>query len=335
MKRREFIVASTGSVIGGALSPLDLLQAAPCPPSTLSVAGGNAVNTSCGGAYAWTAIGPNGLFDKRSYTTQAGHTVFVRANMWNPGESGYNPNWLMEVNSPQDWRVESKFVNGGGTPKGYPNNVRGWSRGEQATNTAMGGLGIKLSNLTKAKIHATCYMGNNTEANYRNLLLHDLYLHSIQNPGYNEGAAAANKATHNILYYQRSVDPRGITYFGAQCRDGFSVTVGGDEYRISVDGTPFYSSRADITVFAGPFDFDGNGLPQNWGSDSRTLDFKALLEVLRVHPNTSAYFADFNDLYLTSMQTGFEPIQTSSVTGAKYGISNWWTAVQSETDGLL
>jgi lysophospholipase L1-like esterase len=48
MKRREFIVTSTTVVVGGALCPLEILQAAPCPPSTVAIVGGVSASSTCG-----------------------------------------------------------------------------------------------------------------------------------------------------------------------------------------------------------------------------------------------------------------------------------------------
>ena len=47
MKRRDFIIASA-SVVGSAVPVLARGQSIPCPPSTMSVAGGQTVSTACG-----------------------------------------------------------------------------------------------------------------------------------------------------------------------------------------------------------------------------------------------------------------------------------------------
>jgi hypothetical protein len=294
--------------------------------STALASSGSASGGGSNG-YAWNASGPDGVWDKIQYGIQGAHVAFVRANMWGFGQSGYNSNWTMHANAPNDWYVSADFTNGFGIPKGYPDVCRGWSRDEADTSVVLGGLGTRLDQITKWKVRASCFMNGNTTAGYRNLLLHDIYFHTSSSP------ASTTAALINVLYYQRSVDPRASSYFGAQCRDGFEIIVGGVSFRVSVNSvSPQYSTRADITVFnCSTYDPDGGGLPQNWGADDFTTDMKLIMDALRAHANTASLFADANAMYVTSHQVGYEPIAVPS--GNTFGINGYWTAFQSEIDG--
>ena len=77
-------------------------------------------------------------------------------------------------------------------------------------------------------------------------------------------------------------------------------------------GTAYHA----ILLYAMPF--DGSLM----GTESWTLDLKAVIDDLK----NLGYIA--GNLYLTSIQAGFEPI-----TDGEFKTTAYWTAVQNEPDG--
>ena len=109
LSRRRFLIAAA-SAAGGTASGLTLASPAPCPPPTLTIAGGNSVSTSCGaasgglpsitltapnsGTFAWT-VGHafrQGDVPKGSYVAAASGASALQAdvrNLWPDGSVKY------------------------------------------------------------------------------------------------------------------------------------------------------------------------------------------------------------------------------------------------------
>jgi hypothetical protein len=239
-------------------------------------------------------------WDSRTYSK-----YWVRNNIWGQGSPGAGSQCMWAA-SESCWGVTATHSNGNGIPKGYPQAVRGWVQGDGFT-VANSGMGIKVTELTKAKVHWTM----DTPTSGRYMALWDIYFHSKSNPGGGETPRTS------LMINQRIADDGYYAGELANCPQGGAcptVTWGGQTFRLWV-GKADWATGNTIQLFLTP---TSGAL---FGSETMTLDLKAVIDGLRgmkLIPDTD---------YLTSIQIGWEIID-----GGTFQTSKYWTALQNEPD---
>ena len=232
---------------------------------------------------------------------------WVRNNIWGQGSPGAGSQ-CMWASSESCWGVTATHSNGNGIPKGYPQTVRGWVQGNGFT-VPNSGMGIKVTDLTKAKVHWT--MSAPTGGRY--MALWDIYLHNKANP------AGGDTPRTSLMINQRIADDGYYAGEVANCPQTPgnpcpTVTWGGQTFKLWVGKADWASGNVIqlfLTPTSGPL----------FGSESMTLDLKAVIDGLR----GMGYIP--NDDYLTSIQIGWEIVD-----GGEFQVTKYWTALQDEPD---
>jgi hypothetical protein len=266
---------------------------------TGSSSGGGSTPVACSSSKAvWQSCSN---WDARTYGK-----YWVRNNIWGEGSWGAGSQCMWAVNE-SCWGLTATHSNGNGIPKGYPQAIRGWAQGDGFT-VPNSGMGIKVTDLTKAKIHWT--MDAPTGGRY--MALWDIYFHSKANP------AGGETPRTSLMINQRIADDGYYAGQVANCPQGGgacpTVTWGGHTFRLWV-GKESWASGNTIQLFLTP---TSGSL---FGSETMTLDLKAVIDGLR----KLGYIPDSD--YLTSIQNGWEIID-----GGTFQTSKYWTALQGEPD---
>jgi len=311
--------SSTVSVVGGATTP---------PPTT---GGACAKNSS-----SWTTTG---AFDSKAYGD-----YFVNNNNW-----GGTPGQQFWSNDENCWGVTTSAISDTGAIGSYPSVTRGWSQNatimqQQGGNswTVKSGMGIPVSQLTKAKVHWSFKAP--TTSGIRWLGLMDNYFHSTNSPSPSQFPPVVD-----LMVDQSIADQvvNGSTYYGlvAQQDHGTTITISGVQYVVYIDDSDesAYHSAGGHTIhlFRTPSAFTTNTPLAIWGTNNGVTDLAAIVKFfMQSNPKddngqplknasgstvTSPLIS--SSLYFNSINAGWEIDDGTAFTNTGFCV-----AMQSEAD---
>lgn len=312
--------------------------------------GGGSTPTSCDSAAATWSVQTN---VSTKYSSKAFGKYVVSNNSWN-SNSGQNI-WAVDGNC---WGVTTNFTNqSGGSILTFPSVSRGWNQNgtimqQLSTNgtqdwTTKSGMGIKVDQLTKAKVRWAFDAPRTT--GWRWLGLMDVYFHKTPNPSYTEFPPFIDLMIDQAIMDQilTGQPAQKSTYYAyvASENNPFIKTLGGVQYLIYIDEpdeASFHQTGGHtIHLFQLPTQYSNPGTMAFWGALDGRHDLKAIIDYFRqANPTddsgnpiknatgttiTSALITD--DLYLTSAQAGWEIVSGTSFTNTAFCVS-----MQNEAD---
>ena len=267
---RNFKVAlssASGSALGTPASSMVTVVGDATDPPPVS-AGPCAKNSS-----SWTTTG---AFDSKAYGD-----YFVNNNNW-----GGTPGQQFWSNDENCWGVTTSATSDRSSIGSYPSVTRGWSQNatimqQQGGNswTVKSGMGIPVSQLTKAKVHWS--FNAPTTSGIRWLGLMDNYFHSTNSPSPSQFPPVVD-----LMVDQSIADQvvNGSTYYAlvAQQDHGSTVTISGVQYVVYIDDSDesAYHSAGGHTIhlFRTPSAFtSGTGLAI-WGTNDGVTDLAAIVK---------------------------------------------------------
>ena len=214
--------------------------------------------------------------------------------------------------------------------------------------TTKSGMGIRVDQLTKAKVHWA--FDAPTTTGWRWLGLMDVYFHKTNNPSYTEFPPFVDLMIDQALMDQvlsgQSSTSVNYTYYSAVASQNHAAakTLGGVKYLIYVDASgeaAFHQAGGHtIHLFRTPTQYtDQTGA--FWGALDGRHDLKAIIDFFRQSNPTDdsgnpLKFADGttvtsplipDNLYLNSAQAGWEIVSGTSFTNSAFCI-----AMQNEPD---
>ena len=316
--------------------------------------GGSPPNPNCNESLAtWSVQTTAGT----RYAAKAFGNYVVSNNSWN-SSSGQRI-WAV---SGDCWGVSTTFTNQGGQNiLTFPSVSRGWNQNgtimQQLSTpatwpatqdwTTKSGMGIKVDQLTKAKVRWAFDAPRTT--GWRWLGLMDVYFHKTPNPSYTEFPPFIDLMIDQAIMDQvlTGQPPEKSTYYAyvASENNPFIKTLGGVQYLIYIDEpneASFHQTGGHtIHLFQLPTQYSNPGTMAFWGALDGRHDLKAIIDYFRqTNPTddsgnpiknatgttiTSALITD--DLYLTSAQAGWEIVSGTSFTNTAFCV-----AMQNEAD---
>ncbi len=288
---------------------------------------------------AWVTTG---IFDSKQY----GDYV-LNNNNW-----GGTPGQTLWANSASCWGVTTTATVDVDTPRSYPSITRGWTQNGtvmQALSTpgtydwtTKSGMGILVTQLTKAKIHWS--FSAPTTSGLRWMALQDIYFHTVPTPPY-----ALFPPEVDLLIDQALGDQvvNSSTYYAlvSQGAHATTVTVGGDEYLIYVDlpaGLYYHQPGGhEVHMFNLPTAFTSDNADPLWGTMDNVKDLTPIVKYLmQSNPLDDAGQPLRNaagevittplitaNLYLTAINSGWE-----IDTGTSFTTTGYCIAMQGEPD---
>ena len=311
--------SSTVSVVGDATSP---------PPTT----GGPCAKSSS----SWTTTG---AFDSKAYGN-----YFVNNNNW-----GGTPGQQFWSNDENCWGVTTSATSDRSAIGSYPSVTRGWSQNatimqQQGGNswTVKSGMGVPVSQLTKAKVHWSFKAP--TSSGIRWLGLMDNYFHSTNSPSPSQFPPVVD-----LMVDQSIADQvvNGSTYYAlvAQQDHGATVTISGVQYVVYIDDpdeSAYHSSGGHtIHLFRTPSAFTTNSPLAIWGTNDGVTDLAGIVkffmqsspkgdngQVLKTASGSTVTSPLISSgLYFNAINAGWEIDDGTSFTNTGFCV-----AMQSESD---
>ena len=302
---------------------------------TAVVSGGNCTKA----ADAWVTTG---IFDAKQF----GDYV-VNNNNW-----GGTPGQKLWANSASCWGVTDTATSDIGAVRSYPSVTRGWTQNGNVlvplstpgTNdwTTKSGLGIAVTQLTKAKVHWS--FSAPTTTGLRWMGLQDIYFHDTPTPAY-----TAWPPVVDLMIDQSLGDEvvNSTTYYALVALQSHAskVTIGGNEYLIYVDnsGESAYHASGGHTIhlFNLPTAFSSDNGNTLWGTMNAVNDVAAIVKYLmQSHPLDDAGQPLLNaagsvissplistNLYLNAINSGWEIDD-----GTTFTTKSFCVAMQGEPD---
>jgi hypothetical protein len=313
--------SSTVTVVGDA-------GTTPPPPAS----GGPCAQNSS----SWTTTG---AFDSRAYGN-----YFINNNNW-----GGTPGQQLWANDENCWGVTTTATRDNGSIGSYPSVTRGWSQNatimqQQGGNgwTVTSGMGIQVSQLTKAKVHWT--FNAPTTGGIRWLGLMDNYFHSTNSPSPSQFPPVVD------LMIDQSIADQVVnssTYYAlvAQQDHGTTVTIGGVQYVVYIDDSDenaYHSSGGHtIHLFRTPSAFTTNSPLAVWGTNDGVTDLAAIVKffmqsnpvddsgrpLMTANGSTVTTPLISSNLYLNAINAGWE-----IDTGTQFTNTGFCVAMQNEPD---
>jgi hypothetical protein len=309
--------------------------------ATTTITGSNTAVAGC--AQVASSVVMSGLFD----FTQFGNYVVNNDNWGNlPGQQTW-------ANSAGCWgsTASASNIDIGGV-RGYPSVTRGWEGNQTMLNalstpgsndwTTKSGMGIAVSQLTKAKIHWT--FSAPTTAGSRWMGLMDIYFHPTATPAATEWPPFVDLMIDQSL--ADSVINNTTFYAMVATNDHAStVTLGGNEYLVYVDDSGEASFHQpgghNIHLFNLSTSFTSNNNNPIWGVTDATTDVAAIIRYfMQSNPLNDAGQPLLNssgnaitspiitsNLYLNAINAGWE-----IDVGALFNNTNFCVAMQNEPD---
>ena len=311
--------SSTVSVVGDATAP---------PPTT----GGPCAKSSS----SWTTTG---AFDSKAYGN-----YFVNNNNW-----GGTPGQQFWSNDENCWGVTTSATSDRSAIGSYPSVTRGWSQNatimqQQGGNswTVKSGMGVPVSQLTKAKVHWSFKAP--TSSGIRWLGLMDNYFHSTNSPSPSQFPPVVD------LMVDQSIADQVVnssTYYAlvAQQDHGTTVTISGVQYVVYIDDpdeSAYHSSGGHtIHLFRTPSAFTTNSPLAIWGTNDGVTDLAAIVkffmqsspkgdngQVLKTASGSTVSSPLISSgLYFNAINAGWEIDDGTSFTNTGFCV-----AMQSEAD---
>ena len=257
---------ASGTALGApSSSTVTVVGDATAPPSS---SGGPCAMSSS----SWTTTG---AFDSKAYGN-----YFVNNNNW-----GGTPGQQFWSNDENCWGVTTTATRDNSSIGSYPSVTRGWSQNatimqQQGGNgwTVQSGMGIPVSQLTKAKVHWS--FNAPTTSGIRWLGLMDNYFHSTNNPSPSQFPPVVD-----LMVDQSIADQvvNGSTYYAlvAQQDHGTTVTISGVQYVVYIDDSDenAYHSAGGHTIhlFRTPSAFTTNAALAIWGTNDGITDLAAIV----------------------------------------------------------
>jgi hypothetical protein len=265
---RTFAVALSGAAGGAALGT----PAA----ATVTIAGSGESSAGCAkSSGSWTTTG---IFDSKNYGN-----YLVNNNNW-----GNLPGQQLWVNSKDCWGATTTSTTDIGSIRSYPSVTRGWTQNDTmmlqlstpGTNdwTTKSGMGVAVTQLTKAKIH---WAFKAPAGGTRWLGLMDIYFHQSATP-----SASTWPPFVDLMIDQAIADEvvNSSTYYAlvASMSHATTVTLGGNQYLLYIDnaGEASYHQPAghDIHLFQLPTAATSNNANPAWGVADAVTDLAAIVK---------------------------------------------------------
>lgn len=328
--------AAGGSTAAGGSGPAAQATGSPAGSNCQASAATWTVTDTASNVFAAKAFG-NYVVSNNNWTNTRGQTL-----------------WAVDGNC---WGVNTTFTNqANGNVITFPNVSRGWSQNgavmQQLSTpgtqdwTTKSGMGIRVDQLTKAKVHWA--FDAPTTTGWRWLGLMDVYFHKTNNPSYTEFPPVVDLMIDQALMDQvlQGQPSTSATYYAAVASQSNPAvkTLGGVKYLIYVDNSgesAFHQTGGHtIHLFRTPTQYtDGTGA--FWGALDARHDLKAIIDFFRQSNPTDDLgnplkFADGttvtsplipDNLYLNSAQAGWEIVSGTSFTNSAFCI-----AMQNEPD---
>ena len=242
--------------------------------ATATINGGAATSGACAkNSSSWTTTG---AFDSKAYGN-----YFVNNNNW-----GGTPGQQFWSNDENCWGVTTTATHDNSSIGSYPSVTRGWSQNatimqQQGGNgwTVQSGMGIPVSQLTKAKVH--WQFNAPTTSGIRWLGLMDNYFHSTNNPSPSQFPPVVD-----LMVDQSIADQvvNGSTFYAlvAQQDHGSTVTISGVQYVFYIDDSDenAYHSAGGHTIhlFRTPSAFTSGTALAIWGTNDGVTDLAAIVK---------------------------------------------------------
>ncbi len=322
--------AATGSTMGTpSSSTVAVVGDATAPPPTT---GGPCAKSSS----SWTTTG---AFDSKAYGN-----YFVNNNNW-----GGTPGQQFWSNDENCWGVTTSATSDRSAIGSYPSVTRGWSQNatimqQQGGNswTVKSGMGVPVSQLTKAKVHWSFKAP--TSSGIRWLGLMDNYFHSTNSPSPSQFPPVVD------LMVDQSIADQVVnssTYYAlvAQQDHGSTVTISGVQYVVYIDDpdeSAYHSSGGHtIHLFRTPSAFTTNTPLAIWGTNDVVTDLAAIVkffmqsspkgdngQVLKTASGSTVSSPLISSgLYFNAINAGWEIDDGTSFTNTGFCV-----AMQSEAD---
>ena len=265
---------------------------------------------------------------------------------------GGTPNQEFWADSASCWGVTTSAEKGRGGIGSYPSITRGWSQNQgifQQLSTAdrndwttKAGLGIKVGEIKKAKLHWSFEAPSAPQTRWMALI--DVYFHRTRTPSPAEFPPFTDLMINPALADQVFGDGR-TTYYQAVAKRARAtyVTLGGVRYLVYIDepGENSYHQPGGHTIhlFRTPTTNEKAG--PNWGSKTSTTDIKAIVDFFRQDNPRDDSGKELRDasgreitsallppgLFLTSINAGFE-----IDTGLSFMTKDFCLSLQDEPD---
>jgi hypothetical protein len=309
--------------------------------AAITIAGSGTTSTAgCAkSAGAWTTTG---IFDSKAYGD-----YLVNNDNW-----GNLPGQQLWVNNKDCWGATSTSTTDTGSIRSYPSVTRGWTANQtmmlQLSTpgtydwTTKSGMGIAVTDLTKAKIHWAFTAP--TTAGTRWLGLMDIYFDQSPTP------SATTWPPYVDLMIDQSMSDEVVnssTYYAlvAGMSHATTVTLGGNQYLLYIDnsGEAAYHQPAghDIHLFQLPTAATSGNANPSWGVADAVTDLAAIVKYFMQskplddagHPLQNANGSVITSplitsgLYLDAINAGWEIDTGTSFTNRAFCVS-----MQNEPD---
>ncbi len=303
--------------------------------ATTTISGGASASACAQNSSSWTTTG---AFDSQAYGN-----YFVNNNNWG-GTSGQKF-WSNDENC---WGVTTSATRDSGMVSSYPSVTRGWSQNatimqQQGGNswTVQSGMGIPVSQLTKAKVH---WSFDAPTQGVRWLGLMDNYFHKTSSPSPTQFPPVVDLMVDQSIADQVVNDSSYYALVAVQDH-GTTITVSGVQYVMYIDDSDenAYHSAGGHTIhlFRTPSAFTSNTPLALWGTNDGVTDLAGIVKFFmqsnpvddKGQPLKTSSGATVtsplitSDLYLNSINAGWE-----IDTGTEFTNTGFCVAMQNEPD---